>query len=369
MCYAIVTKWFAPYRFELYEGVRSCCPCEVYIFLAHSIPPDQPWLVQPASIFKGKIFSSGRGLSGIRALISGLENTRPPILFITEFSLFSVMAMIWARIRRVPFVIATDLGYDPPVHAKRWYGRYWQALWRREAAGIVAQTPDALRAARHDKLRHFFLPHSTSLSRFSQLSKDQESGKRPLTILFVGRIEAAKGVLDLIQAGVLLSAQTHLPEWRIRLVGSGELDEEVSSLAENFGWMEVVGFREGVALLREYQSADIFVLPTHADTYGVVVHEAACAGLPLVVSTAAGASEILVEGLGSGIAVKPKAPQMLATALGRLLLDSELRQRCSIAARQVGERFSVETLAPQLVRWLEHLRAKNDFGRGHVGSR
>ena len=87
-------------------------------------------------------------------------------------------------------------------------------------------------------------------------------------------------------------------EFKLRFIGGGNtvwLDQSRFTRTQGLqNHLECAGFLSGAALRNAMQSADVFVLPTRQDTYGAVVHEAACLGLPLLVSRHAGAAEALV---------------------------------------------------------------------------
>ena len=86
-----------------------------------------------------------------------------------------------------------------------------------------------------------------------------------------------------------------------------------------------------------YDNADLFVLPTLHETYGMAVAEALAHGLP-VVSTRTGAIPDLVGG-DAGIVVEPGDEQAFAGALRSVMSDPGLRQRLADGARRVRARL------------------------------
>jgi glycosyltransferase involved in cell wall biosynthesis len=91
------------------------------------------------------------------------------------------------------------------------------------------------------------------------------------------------------------------------------------------------------ALGAEYDRADIFVLATLYEGYGMAVAEALARGLP-VVSTATGAIADLV-GTDAGIVVPPGDGAAFASAMARVLADRDLRARLAAGARRVRDRL------------------------------
>lgn len=89
-------------------------------------------------------------------------------------------------------------------------------------------------------------------------------------------------------------------------------------------------------LVAFYHGHEIFLLPSHLQSWGIAVFEAMATGLPVVVSRSAGAHEVLTDGENS-ILVNPCRPEELAAAVIRLIEDSELYQRLSRTGRILVE--------------------------------
>jgi glycosyltransferase involved in cell wall biosynthesis len=116
--------------------------------------------------------------------------------------------------------------------------------------------------------------------------------------------------------------------------------------------VEFTGFLEGEAFREAVTTADVFVLPTRQDTYAAVAHEAACLGLPLLVSHHAGACEALVQDGATGFAIDPADIETFADRMRTLCEDSALRDRMRRASRAEGERLSSHQRALALAAWI-----------------
>ena len=145
---------------------------------------------------------------------------------------------------------------------------------------------------------------------------------------------------------LLFHALASIPErnWRLTCVGSLERHPEVAetlrTLARTLnldGQIIFAGEATAATLPPFYASADVFVLPTLYEGYGMAVAEALARGLP-VVSTKTGAIGDLVEGT-AGIVVPPGDVQGFARALSSVLGDSGVRQRLAAGARHVRDRL------------------------------
>jgi glycosyltransferase involved in cell wall biosynthesis len=132
--------------------------------------------------------------------------------------------------------------------------------------------------------------------------------------------------------------------WRCECVGSLVRDpafaDGVRRRARNSGLGDRVRFlgpRTGPELDRAYAAADLLVLASHAETYGMVVTEALAHGLPVLATEVGGVTEALghgEDGTRPGLLVPPGDPAALRAALRTWLGDAELRARLRRAARE-----------------------------------
>jgi glycosyltransferase involved in cell wall biosynthesis len=104
--------------------------------------------------------------------------------------------------------------------------------------------------------------------------------------------------------------------------------------------VEFLGARTGADLDRSYAAADLVVLASRAETYGMVVIEGLARGLPVFAAEVGGVSEALghdADGVRPGLLVEPEEPAALAAALRDWLGDAELRGRLRRVAMQRRE--------------------------------
>ena len=150
-----------------------------------------------------------------------------------------------------------------------------------------------------------------------------------------------------------LSRITDLP-WTSELVGSLDRDlaitANIRALIKTHGLEERVTLRgelENSALEEAYAEADIFVLPSRHEGYGMVFAEAIARGLPIVACVAGAVTETVPP--ATGVLVPPDDPRALAEALRRLLSGHDARKRLGDAAWQHGKTLpSWETTAARV---------------------
>ena len=156
-------------------------------------------------------------------------------------------------------------------------------------------------------------------------------------LLCVAAVTPDKGHDVLLEA---LTTTTDL-SWRCACVGSLDRDpafaDSVQRRALHRGLGDRLRFpgpRTGPELDRAYAAADLLVLASHAETYGMVVTEALARGVPVIATDVGGVSEALGDG---GLLVPPGDPVALGAALRTWLSDAELRERLRRAARERRE--------------------------------
>ncbi len=162
-------------------------------------------------------------------------------------------------------------------------------------------------------------------------------------LLCVGAVIAGKGHDVLLEA---LAAVDDLP-WSCVCAGSLEREPafveslRARALAAGLGdRVQLAGPRSGAELDDCYAAADLLVLASRSETYGMVVIEALARGLPVVASDVGGLPEALghgADGSRPGLLVPPGDPEALAAALRAWLLDAELRERLRRGARERRE--------------------------------
>jgi glycosyltransferase involved in cell wall biosynthesis len=158
-------------------------------------------------------------------------------------------------------------------------------------------------------------------------------------LLCVAAVAPHKGHDVLLAA---LAAVADLP-WHCACVGALDRDpafvDGLRAHADGSGIRDRVTFtgpRVGTQLERTYAGADVLVLPSRGETYGMVVTEALARGLPVVASDVGGLPEALGRTSAGrpGLLVPPGDSAALAAALRRWLVDADLRARLHQAARQ-----------------------------------
>lgn len=167
------------------------------------------------------------------------------------------------------------------------------------------------------------------------------SGKRTVVLLAVGSVVPRKGYDVLVRALEIDAAAAHGSDWVLRIVGALDRSPSTAAVlrdqvarAKLDGRIEIVGPKSREDLDALYDEADVFVLSSHYEGYGMVLAEALARGLPIVTATGGAAAETVPD--AAALKVPPNDPETLQQALRRLLDDAPLRARLADAAWSAG---------------------------------
>jgi glycosyltransferase involved in cell wall biosynthesis len=200
--------------------------------------------------------------------------------------------------------------------------------------------------------RIFNVPYSVDNKRFMEqaaaLRPARESirarlgigGETPV-VLFSGKLIPNKAPMDLLRAfeGAVASSPAHLI-----FLGDGQLMPELKQYvaSRNIPNVHFAGFRNQSELPEFFVASDIFALPSRFERWGLVVNEALCFGLPVVVSNQVGASADLVEQGRNGFVFPSGDIPALRDCLIRLFSDDVLRHGMAQASQRRIQHWDFE---------------------------
>ena len=293
-----------------------------------------------------------------RALWKMLNSLTFTALIIREYNPYAILAFLWAKFHRHKVVISTDVGPGFRYGSQRLTitQKIVQGLANRAADGMIACTRDAERRAESIHLASILAPHAVDSDIYKPSQNATEKSKSDrIRVIQVSGFFHWKGVDLLLNAFSLALFQDDRLE--LHVVGSGDSDPYLQ-MARQLGINDRVffsGFVDVDELVKEYCAADIFILTSRTDTLGVVAHEAACCGLPMLVSSHAGASEIFLEEGVNGFSINPLDSEMISDRILQLARDPKLRAKMGKASRKIGEKWCVKKNADRTSAWLKSL--------------
>ena len=285
------------------------------------------------------------------------------------FSFSSWAAARAARHARIPYIVR-PLGVlntwgmeNRRRFLKRWSLNLIELPILRGAAAIhytaEAEAREAALAHREiASLRSVIIPIPIELPQTSDPSlfyrRFPTAAGRPL-VVFLSRLDRKKGLELLLEA--YQEVRRKVPEALLVIAGSGE-PEYVASLRQKAREMgcetDIIwtGFVEGDEKAALFAAANVFVLPSYSENFGVAAAEALAAGIPVVLSDRVGVAEA-VRSAEAGVVVECTAGA-IANALTQLLADAALREKLGKSGRRFAdERYSSDRVGRELKKLYE----------------
>ncbi len=177
-------------------------------------------------------------------------------------------------------------------------------------------------------------------------------------LLFVGRIERLKGIDTLLEAAALLRARPGHADLHVLIVG-GDLESDgdnpelqrLRALAASLGLGDRVAFlgsQPQAELPYFYSAADLTIMPSHYELFGMVALESMACGTPVVASRVGGLARLVRDG-ETGILVPEESPQQLAMHVHTILADGAERRAMGARAVTYAADFAWGRIADQIV--------------------
>jgi glycosyltransferase involved in cell wall biosynthesis len=166
---------------------------------------------------------------------------------------------------------------------------------------------------------------------------------RHIVFIYVGRLEAYKGIADLLDAFNELY-KSH-PDAALLIVGDGTQRAQVETAARTSRAVRYVGRLNSADVVVAYNCADVAILPSTREPWGLTVNEALAVGLPVIVSDRVGCADDLVQHGHSGLIFPAGSKERLRESMRYLLENSQTRAEMGKAGRYIIAPWTLEEQA------------------------
>ena len=262
------------------------------------------------------------------------------------------VVLLTSALRRRPYIAHFHLDVDPsgPFGVLlNSYKRWVLGPFLRRAAAVIALTnhqADFLESHYGvDRSRITVIPNGVDSDFYALSTCGGGPASKPHVprMLFVGRLDAQKNVLRLVDAMSHVSSEVELV-----IVGDGEFRNEIAARINRLGLSQIrlVGAARGAELMRWYRWADVFILPSDKEGMPLVLLEAMAAGLAIVATDAPGTREV-VDGVGL---LTQRNSESLGAAIERVAADPDLLSNMSTRSAGRGLEFRWDASVTELER-------------------
>jgi 1,2-diacylglycerol 3-alpha-glucosyltransferase len=355
---ALVTEIAAPYRIPQWNALAAATDGMLRVFLLGEHDPRRSYELErrdwrfDARVLPGRgIHFGGRWLVASVGVRRELDAFSPTVVVVGGWNQPAYFqAARHARERRIPLVVwvestARDVrpGLAPLERLKR--------RMIGEAAGFLVPGEAAAEYLRNlgvDAAKIAVAPNTVDPELIARI--DEQHGRRDelrrdlgldgCCFLSVSRLSPEKGV------GILVAAFEGVPG---TLVVAGDGPERAKLRRAASANVRLLGNLPSAELVAWYAAADAFVLASRSETWGMALHEAAAAGLPLVASEAAGAGYDLIEPGVNGFRVAVSDTEALRRTLTAVATDEAFRARAAERSRELGRSATPARFADAVV--------------------
>ncbi len=360
-----------PYIVALIDTLRRVWggPIEVYYV---TTDVSQPWKLR-LDRAREEVLPAGF-LAKMKALwLALIRDRKHTILHLAGWGHSALFgAMLMASFLRIPVAVESDTPEGRPVHYWRRGLKklFYPLLFRLPSRFLPGGTRQACYLARFGvKRERMTVAQMTvdvcAIRRFC--AKDREAVRSAARarwgmsaeeriVLYVGRLEVYKGVQVLLSAFArAVDEEDHL---RLAIAGDGSLRPRIEALAADADCRIIyLGRLSGDDVLRAYLAADLLVLPSLSESWGLAINEAMACSLPVIVSDQVGCADDLVRHGETGLVVGAGRETELTEAIRQLVRDAPARRHMGQAAERLISNWTLGNEAKNIMSaWREIVR-------------
>ena len=218
------------------------------------------------------------------------------------------------------------------------------------------------------------IPPGVDLERFQPIAKDVAKKRVGIpcgdtNILFAGRIEPLKGIDTMLRAMALI--QERRPEVLhnacMAIIGgdpwADDLDDEMARLQQLRADLDIhdlvtfLGAKDQDLLPNYYAAAEMVVMPSHYESFGMVALEAMAMGTPVIASEVGGLAHLVKHGM-TGYHVPSRDPEALAARIYELLSNQDCRQILGLQARDYAKQYAWPNIVDRMLTVYEEALAR-----------
>jgi glycosyltransferase involved in cell wall biosynthesis len=344
----------SPYRVDFFNELGKKVELEVLFEMKHTNRRNDEWKKYNFENFKGIFLNE---ISFYKDYIINFKvikylkrNEYDYIVISNPMRPTGMLAIEYLRLKKIPYIIETDGGF--PKSGEGLKGKLKTHILK--GADLYLSTADM-----HDK---YYLKYGAEKNKivrypFSSIKQNdvldkplnfKEKGelktklgiKGEKMILSVGRFIYGKGFDILIKAAKNIDKKIS-----IYIVG-GSPTKEYLSLINKYDLTNVYfeGFKTQEELSLFYKAADLFVLPTRKDVWGLVINEAMASGLPVITTDRCIAGLELINNGENGFIIETENEKQLADRINEIIPDQDLLDEMSRNSLEIIRKYTIETM-------------------------
>lgn len=345
----------SPYRVDFFNELGKACDLTVLYERSDANNRNREWLLSKSVNFK-EIFLQGYKIGNDSALCPQILNYFDPkrydIFVIGGYCTPSgILSIIYLKHKNIPFILDFDGGFIKEGKSLRHYLKKYLISSAKWWTSTGPKTTEYL-CYYGAKPGNIYNYPFTSLKKEDILQKpidfkEKQAFRQELNIsenkiiMSVGRFAYVKGYDILLKASTQLDKDTG-----VYIIG-GKVTGEYANMKKKLNLTNVhfVEFKAKNELAKYYKAADLFVLPTREDIWGLVINEAMGYGLPVITTTRCIAGLELIKNGENGYIVPVEDSETLAERCQTIFTDDLLRKKMSEKNLEKIQEYTIENMA------------------------
>jgi len=359
----LLTNVPTPTRFPVFESLTE--QVDLTVYFCQGYDPARVWRVKPQServryeILAARTLPLPGGVEIVwnPGLWAGLRHSPFDVYIAGEnFNTFPSVLTVWraAQHWNKPFALWSE-AIDSVYASGNWVSNlYRRWLYQRTDAFIAygerAKTFLARRGASPERIVLGLQVIPAEQLPTPTIDKAGLGLEGKTVVLSICYLAPRKGVKYLVSAFQAIAGETDV----LALVGSGPEEAALRQMSRDDARILFPGYQDGTDKSNWLAAADVFVLPTLHDPWGVAVNEAMAFGLPIITTDAAGCAPDIVRDQENGFVVPAGNASALSVALDRLLKDADLRRQMGQRSRALIADYTTEAARDRFLEMIEY---------------
>lgn len=345
----------SPYRVDFFNELGKLCNLTVLFEMRPNDIKDKKieWFHEDYKYFKGIYLKKIHIINSIWCCYDIFKYLKQhksyDVIVIGMYSTFTQMlAILYMKLFNIKYYINSDGGF---VKKETLISKVLKRFFLSNATGYLASSKGTAEYLKYYGAKNIYIYPFTSSKR-EQVQKivkseEKQSKKRQLDIseeiiiLYSGQFIYRKGI-DIL----LKSCKELPPNCGVYIVGGKPTDEYLHIIKDyNLKNIHFVGFKKPSELEIYYEVADIYILPTREDIWGLVINEAMAYGLPVITTNKCLAGTELIENENNGFIVPVEDIGILSEKINILVKNEVLRNKIRVNNIQKIQTYTIENMA------------------------
>lgn len=342
----------SPYRVAFFNELGKMCELKVLYEKRYDSHRDKEWLSKPSENFT-EVFMEQKKIRReaviCPSVISYLDSNLYDVIVIGGYSTpTGILAIQYCKRKNIPFILNADGGIINEENRIKY--AFKRHLIGSAKAWLSTGFSTNQYLEHYGAINHKIFAYPFTSTSNADLIKVSEQEKREFkrilniqdkpTVLSIGQFIHRKGFDVLLDSWVKLDK-----EFNLVIIGGGEKKTELEEQIEHLDLKNVtlIDFLSSDVLSQYYKAADLFILPTREDIWGLVINEAMAYGLPVITTDNCVAGIELISDNGYIVPVEDSA--VLAEKAGKILRNDELREHMGWESLETIKSYTIENMA------------------------